>query len=241
MNTRNIVEKISAWMSVTGVLAGVIVAILSYNIKLRRNEHIQLATIEQSKELTQKVNQQIENLQKEIESSIAERKTNTESLDKLKNKIDQIKEEQQKILILASVQKMDPKLQTKFIESVSNRVQLNLSSSIKSNVEGIKKRLEELEALIVSGPIKALSIPLLRRAIGELDQKVSLINGKTEKINQILLVNASLKAQIQSLKEQLSQLNNWMIGIFGALGVSVIGLVINNIILHKKSYKNEKL
>ena len=162
-------------------------------------------------------------------------KTDTADLvNILKNRINKIEEEQQKILLLASVQRMDLQLQKSFVESVSKKVESKLSISIKSSVDDVANRLNSLETLIISDPNKALSMPFLKRDISDIKRKVAEIDNKTVRIDQVMLENAGLKVQTQSLKDQLSQLNNWIIGIFGALGVSVIGLVINNIVQQRK-------
>jgi hypothetical protein len=236
MNLNKILEKISSWMSIVGVLVAVFAFLITTFYRTARdNKTVQLMSIEQSYMVTEKIQKKIEDLEKKLTVSSISSQSDADSIKNLKTQIDKLEEEQQKILLLASVQRMDPQLQQKLVESISNRVQTDLSQAIKSSVDGIGKRLGDLESLIVSDPNKALSIPILRRDIHDLNQEFTILNGKTDKIDQVLLENAVLKSQTQSLKEQLSQLNNWMIGIFGALGVSVIGLVINNIVLQRKS------
>ena len=234
MNIRDIFLKISSGMSVIGAVIASIVFVNTLTDRqllkssLDKNYVIIEKNIKENINNTQKVNKEIIlRIQKSIEA-----------IKELKKNLKEIKEEQQRIILLASFQRMDPKLQEKFIETVSSRVQKNLSSSFTSSVDKLGGRLQRIEELVISNPNKALSIPLLRRDIGDINKDLYLLKNKVEEIDNIMIENAALKSQAQSLQVQLSQLNNLMIGIFGALGVSVIGLVINNIILHNKNQEN---
>jgi len=87
----------------------------------------------------------------------------------------------------------------------------------------------------MTNPAKALSLHLLKKELENINLSIIDMKKEVVKIYSPDKDSSIYKVQLSSLKEQISQTNNWMIGIFGGLGVSVLGLLINNVIQQRKS------
>ncbi|HDF8531300.1 TPA: hypothetical protein ACPVXZ_004775 [Vibrio parahaemolyticus] len=112
-------------------------------------------------------------------------------------------------------------------------------SRVAKNLKGYEKQLSGIESIIVDSPEKVLSIPLLSKDILSLQAKLDEHGESVRQISELKIENATLKSQITGLKDQLSLISSWGLGVLGALSVSIMSFVMLNIVGSWKAKEQE--
>ncbi|HIF5693400.1 hypothetical protein WOC23_22785 [Vibrio parahaemolyticus] len=112
-------------------------------------------------------------------------------------------------------------------------------SRVARNLKGYEKQLSGIENIIVDSPEKVLSIPLLSKDILSLQAKLDEHGESVKQISELKIENATLKSQITGLKDQLSLISSWGLGVLGALSVSIMSFVMLNIVGSWKAKEQE--
>ena len=124
------------------------------------------------------------------------------------------------------------------ISEVSERVTKNISKQSLEVSGELEKKVKEMEGIIMQNPEKALQIPFIKRDITEIKESLNTVQTKIDELKDSLLAVEIYKSKVEALNDKISQTNNWMIGIFGGLGVSILGLLIGNVFQHRKMSAN---
>ncbi len=229
MDTKKVVEKLSSAASWLGAMAAVI-AVASYVFYQKE------LTFEVSKNSVRQ-RDLVEHLEKSLDvyrENIKDLRVETMELSSAATRqIETLKEQQQRLLLLASTQKLDPSSQEEFISLVTQRVISKISKDSKS--DEMERRIEIIEDVIVQNPEKALQIPFIKNEVANILKSIQGIQKTLNTVDDSLDEIKVYKSQVDSLTNQVNQTNNWMIGIFGALGVSVLGLLIGNLFQRKNA------
>ncbi|WP_434361994.1 hypothetical protein NF212_17735 [Parasalinivibrio latis] len=219
----SILERVSSAASWLGAVASIIAVAVYYVGSQAKLNDVVKYTVQRS--VSEEFLKELEQRKKEIAGLEVQTK---QFIENTVIQVQELKEQQQKILLLASTQKMDASLQADFLDEVANRV-----SKVVNNGD-IDKRIKLIESVVIQDPEKALQLPFIKRELSQLTKSVDAMNSKLEDFEDSLSDIKVHKAEVSALSNQVALTNNWMIGIFGALGVSVLGLLIGNVFQHRK-------
>ncbi|HAS6128833.1 hypothetical protein [Vibrio alginolyticus] len=114
-------------------------------------------------------------------------------------------------------------------------------SRVAKSLKGYEKQLSGIESIIIESPEKILSIPMLSKDILSLQAKLDEHKESVKQISELKIENATLKSQMTGLKEQLSLISSWGLGVLGALSVSIMSFVMLNIVGSWKAKEQEDL
>ena len=237
MKFQKFLEKLSSYASWIGVV-GALLAFISFYIGSQQQMVDKLKyTSYSQRDIAKKLDEEVKNIKIKISQADEITKGVLASTEK---QIQDIKEQQQRLLLLATTQNMDNTTQQKLIKEISERVTTEISKqSIKTSSE-LESKVKEIEGIILQNPIKALQIPFINREVTEIKQSLTMVQNKIDDIKDSLLAVEVYKSKVEALNDKIGQTNNWMIGIFGGLGVSILGLLIGNIFQHRKMTSNNK-
>lgn len=229
MDTRKFVGKLSSIASWVGVLAAIF-AVTSYYAFYQK----EIATEMKYNAISQReIANNLEIVFMKSQNSIEKLKIETEKISaKTSQQIEELKEQQQRLLLLASTQNLDPTSQKKFIALIAEKVSSKISKSTDS--KKLENRIKLIEDVVVQNPEKALQIPFIKSDVAGILKSIERIQETLKSVDDSLDEIKVYKSQVESLTNQVNQTNNWMIGIFGALGVSVLGLLIGNVFQRRK-------
>ncbi len=229
MDIRNYVEKFSSFASWTGVIA-TIIAVTSYYSVYQKELSEDLINNEIKKRDIYRVLEKVVN---ESQRDILKMKDELSmKVEVTSSVVEELKEQQQRLLLLASTQGMDSASQQEFIALVAERVASKLEQ--RSSPNKLEKRIKLIEEVVVQTPEKALQIPFIKKEVSGISKSIEKIENSLKSVDDSLDDIKVYRSQVESLTNQVNQTNNWMIGIFGALGVSVLGLLIGNVFQHRR-------
>ncbi|EIV1894714.1 hypothetical protein V8069_004820 [Vibrio parahaemolyticus] len=103
-------------------------------------------------------------------------------------------------------------------------------SRVAKSLKGYERQLSGIENIIIDSPEKVLSIPMLSKDILSLQAKFDEHEESVKQISALKIENATLKSQMTGLKDQLSLISSWGLGVLGALSVSIMSFVMLNIV-----------
>ncbi len=230
METRKFVGKLSLIASWIGVVA-TIFAVTSFYTFFQRNKATEMVYNAISQ---REIAKNIEIVIMKSQNSIEKLKLEIEEISaKTSLQIEVLKEQQQRLLLLASTQNLDPNSQKKFIALITEKVSSKISKS--TDLKKMETRIKLIEDVIVQNPEKALQIPFIKSDVAGILKSIESIQETLKSVDDSLDEIKVYKSQVESLTNQVNQTNNWMIGIFGALGVSVLGLLIGNVFRKNKA------
>ncbi|MGL0957679.1 hypothetical protein ABMX80_21430 [Vibrio vulnificus] len=112
-------------------------------------------------------------------------------------------------------------------------------SRVAKSLKGYEKQLSGIESIIIDSPEKVLSIPMLSKDILSLQAKLDEHEESVKQISELKIENATLKSQMTGLKDQLSLISSWGLGVLGALSVSIMSFVMLNIVGSWKAKEQE--
>ncbi len=142
------------------------------------------------------------------------------------SEIDTIKKQMQELVLLTSTQNLNSSSQKKIISLITEQMATKLSE--KSDTSLLINRIKVIEDVVVQNPEKALQIPFIKKELERGSKSIEQLQDALKSIDASLDEIKLYKSQIESLINQVNMTNNWMIGMFGALVVSIVGLLINS-------------
>lgn len=229
MNIRKVIEKFVSVASWAGVMATIIAIVSYYGVYQKDISEKMIYEAMSQRDISNR----LESVIKDSQSRIDEIKIEVAELSKNRvNDIDKIKDQLQRLLLLASTQNLDSKSQQELISLVTERVASKLSEN--TDINELTNRIKIIEDVVVQNPEKALQIPFIKQEVSGISKSVEKIQETLKSLDDSLDEIKVYKSQVDSLTNQVNNTNNWMIGIFGALGVSVLGLLIGNVFKQRR-------
>ena len=162
LSSANKLATIAAWLGIIG--AGY--SIYAY-WNSSANDIKNMVVHETSEVLSRQVEESLERTERATALFKSELSELRESIDV---ELTNVKEQNQRLLLLASTQNLDSTSQRELLNLVTARVTENIADN--DGVNKLENRLNLLEEVIIKDPVEALTIPLIKNEISNLNDSI---------------------------------------------------------------------